>query len=84
MVANPKFLDSNAPGMTGDFSILLSNNTNTGGACYGDSGGFNFLGGSNIVAGVTSFGMNVHCAGTGGVFRMDRVDVLEFVNPFME
>jgi len=84
MVAYPYLLQLNAPGMTGDFSMLLSNNANTGGTCYGDSGGPNFLGDSNIVAGVTSFGMNVSCAGTGGVFRMDRQDVLDFVQPFLE
>jgi len=84
MVAYPHLLQLNAPGMTGDFSMLLSNNNNTGGTCYGDSGGPNFLGDTNIVAGVTSFGMNVSCAGTGGVFRMDRQDVLDFVTHFLE
>jgi len=39
---------------------------------------------SNVVAGVTSFGLNGNCAGTGGVFRMDRQDVLDFVQPFLE
>ncbi len=84
MVAYPHLLQLNAPGMTGDFSMLLSNNVNTGGTCYGDSGGPNFLGDTNIVAGVTSYGMNVSCAGTGGVFRMDRQNVLDFVEPFLE
>lgn len=84
MVAYPHLLQLNAPGMTGDYSMLLSNNHNTGGTCYGDSGGPNFLGDTNIVAGVTSFGMNVSCAGTGGVFRMDRQNVLDFVTPFLE
>ena len=83
MLAHPFLLQLNAPGMTGDFSMLLSNNHNSGGTCYGDSGGPNFLGDTNVVAGVTSFGMNVACAGTGGVFRMDREDVLEFVTPFL-
>ncbi len=84
MVAYPHLLQLNAPGMTGDFSMLLSNNHTTGGTCYGDSGGPNFLGDSNVVAGVTSFGMNVTCAGTGGVFRMDRENVQAFVLPFLE
>ena len=44
----------------------------------------NFLGDSNVVAGVTSYGMNVACAGTGGVFRMDKQNVLDFVQPFLE
>lgn len=83
MVAYPKLLQLNAPGMTGDYSMLLSNNHATGGTCYGDSGGPNFLGDSHVVAGVTSFGMNVSCAGTGGVFRMDRQNVQEFVLPFL-
>jgi V8-like Glu-specific endopeptidase len=84
MVAHPKLLQINVPGFTGDFSLLLSNNTNTGGTCFGDSGGPNFLGDSNVVAGVTSFGINGNCAGTGGVFRMDRQNVLDFVNLFLD
>ena len=79
MVAYPHLLQLNAPGMTGDFSMLLSNNHNTGGTCFGDSGGANFLGDTNIVAGITSFGMNVKCAGTGGVFRTDRQNVQDFI-----
>jgi V8-like Glu-specific endopeptidase len=83
MVATPHLIQINVPGFTGDFSLLLSNNHSTGGTCFGDSGGPNFLGDSNVVAGVTSFGINGNCAGTGGVFRMDRADVLEFVNSFL-
>lgn len=84
MVAYPRLIQINAPGFTGDYSLLLSNNHNTGGTCFGDSGGPNFLGDSNVVAGVTSFGMNGNCAGTGGVFRMDRQNVLDFVNSHMD
>lgn len=84
MVAYPHLIQVNAPGFTGGFSLLLSNNANTGGTCFGDSGGPNFLGDSNAVVGVTSFGMNGNCAGTGGVFRMDRQNVLDFVNPFLD
>lgn len=84
MYATPFLLQLNAPGMTGDFSMLLSNNHASGGTCFGDSGGPNFLGASKVVAGVTSYGMNVSCAGTGGVFRMDRQNVLDFVNSFIE
>jgi len=80
MVAYPHLIQINVPGYTGDFSLLLSNNHSTGGTCFGDSGGPNFLGDSNVVAGVTSFGKNGNCAGTGGVFRMDRQDVIDFVN----
>jgi secreted trypsin-like serine protease len=83
MVAHPKLNQINVPGFTGDFSMLLSNNANTGGTCFGDSGGPNFLGDTNIVAGVTSFGINGNCAGTGGVFRMDRSWSLDWVSSFL-
>jgi hypothetical protein len=79
MVAHPKLNQINVPGFTGDFSMLLSNNAHTGGTCFGDSGGPNFLGDSNVVAGVTSFGLNGTCAGTGGVYRVDRADDLDWL-----
>ena len=82
MFAQPHLIQINT-GFTGDFSLLLSNNHSTGGTCFGDSGGPNFLGTSNVVAGVTSFGLNGSCGGTGGVFRIDRRDVLDFVNAFL-
>lgn len=78
-VAYPFLLNINAPGLTGDFSMLLSNNHVSGGTCYGDSGGPNFLEDTNIIAGVTSFGMNVRCAGTGGVYRLDQPDDLDWI-----
>lgn len=83
MLARPHLIQINVPGFTGDFSLLLSNNSHSGGTCFGDSGGPNFLGDSNIVAGVTSFGINGNCAGTGGVFRMDRAWSLNWVSSFL-
>ena len=71
MVATPHLLQIDT-GFVGDFSILLSNNAHTGGTCFGDSGGPNFIGSSSVLAGVTSFGLNGNCAGTGGVYRLDR------------
>jgi hypothetical protein len=84
MVATPHLIQINVPGLTGDFSLLLSNNHSTGGTCYGDSGGPNFIGSSNVVGGVTSFGINGNCAGTGGVFRMDRSGPLNWVASFLK
>ncbi len=85
--ATPHLLQINVPGFTGDFSMLLSNNHSTGGTCFGDSGGPNFLGSgpteTKTVAGITSFGINGNCAGTGGVFRTDRQNVLDFVRSFL-
>ncbi len=78
MVAHPHLIQING-GIVGDFSLMLSNNAHTGGTCFGDSGGPNFIGDSNVVAGVTSFGMNGNCAGTGGVYRVDRADDLDWL-----
>jgi Trypsin len=78
MLSRPHLVQINT-GFTGDFSILLSNNTATGGTCFGDSGGPNFIGDSNVVGGVTSYGLNGNCAGTGGVYRVDRADDLDFL-----
>lgn len=82
MIATPHLIQINT-GFTGSRSLLLSNNANTGGTCFGDSGGPNFVGSSNVIGGVTSFGINGNCAGTGGVFRMDSDDVLSFVNQYL-
>ena len=81
MVSHPRLIQINT-GYTGDGSIILSNNANTGGTCFGDSGGPNFLGDSNVVAGVTSFGKNGTCAGQGGVYRVDRADDLDWLATF--
>jgi secreted trypsin-like serine protease len=83
MVATPHLVQINT-GYTGSFSMLLSNNAATGGTCFGDSGGPNFLGSSNVVAGVTSFALNGTCGGTGGVFRVDRADVITFVSQYLK
>ena len=83
MLAEPRLLQINT-GLTGEGSLLLSNNAHTGGTCFGDSGGPNFIGTSNVVAGVTSFGLNSTCAGTGGVYRVDRADDLNFLAGFLD
>jgi hypothetical protein len=78
MVAYPYLIQIDG-GLVGDFSLLLSNNTNSGGTCFGDSGGANFIGSSNVLGGVTSFGLNTTCAGTGGVYRVDKPDDLNWL-----
>jgi hypothetical protein len=82
MVAHPHLVQINT-GFTGDFSLLLSNNANTGGTCFGDSGGPNFIGTSSVVAAVTSYGLNGTCGGTGGVYRVDRADDLNWLATFI-
>jgi hypothetical protein len=79
MVAHPHLIQINT-GFVGDFSIMLSNNAHTGGTCFGDSGGPNFIGTSTVLAGVTSYGLNGSCGGTGGVYRVDTADDLNWLS----
>jgi hypothetical protein len=81
MYAQPYLIQIDS-GIVGDFSLLLSNNHSSGGTCFGDSGGPNFIGSSNVIGGVTSFGLNGTCGGTGGVYRVDRPDDLKWLATF--
>ena len=36
-----------------------------------------------VIGGVMSFALNGSCGGTGGVFRLDRANVLNFINSFI-
>ncbi|GGK60330.1 S1 family peptidase [Ornithinimicrobium pekingense] len=63
-------------------SVLFTNNAAGGGTCSGDSGGPIFVEGSNVVAAVTSFGLNQICAGTGGGYRVDTADDLAWLATF--
>jgi len=80
LVAYPRLIQINKGFLiVGDDSILVSNNANTGGTCFGDSGGPLFLEDTNIIVGVTSYGLNSTCAGTGGVYRLDQEDDLNWL-----
>jgi hypothetical protein len=57
--------------------------SDTGGTCFGDSGGPQFLADTNVVAAVTSFGLNGNCAGVGGGYRVDQPDDLEWLATFL-
>lgn len=77
MIATPHLLQINNANV-GDFAMLLSNNSATGGTCFGDSGGPSFIG--NTLVAVTSFGLTYTCAGVGGVYRIDTADDLDWLN----
>ncbi len=81
MVAHPHLLQINT-GFTGDFSLLLSNNANTGGTCFGDSGGPIFVSGTSTLVAVVSFGTSSTCSGTSGAYRIDQEDDLAFLASF--
>lgn len=51
-----------------------------GGVCFGDSGGPNLLGDTNIVLAVNSYGTNSNCAGVTYSNRVDLPEILEFIN----
>ncbi len=57
------------------------NGLGKGGTCNGDSGGPVFLGEyeSDLVVGVTSFGLNSLCRGTDFAYRIDQPDVLTWI-----
>jgi len=54
-----------------------------GGTSFGDSGGPVFLGGTNIVLGVTSYGTNYNSAGVEYAARVDTVDVLPWITSWL-
>jgi secreted trypsin-like serine protease len=54
-----------------------------GGTCFGDSGGPVFRGTSNIVVGITSFGLNSNCAGSGFAYRTDIANTQNFIAQFL-
>jgi hypothetical protein len=60
----------------------FSSNANTGGTCFGDSGGPIFVSGTNTIVAVVSFGNNLSCAGTSGGYRIDQADDLAFLATF--
>jgi hypothetical protein len=61
----------------------LSNNANTGGTCFGDSGGPTFDNtSSTLIVAVTSFGLSPNCRGIGGAYRLDQTDDQAFLEEF--
>ncbi len=84
-VAETRLISVNGTtGIPGGTSVILSDNANTGGTCFGDSGGPLFYGSSNTVVAVTSFGINQNCAGIGGGYRVDMPDDLAWVESFLQ
>lgn len=71
-------------GKTDDAYVVLTNNANTGGTCFGDSGGPTFIEGTSTVVAITSFGVNSTCAGTSGVYRIDTADDLAWLNQYID
>ena len=85
--ATTKIIDGTGVlGLGSGTSIIFSNSPgkpHQGGTCFGDSGGPIFEGDSNLVVAVTSFGLNQNCVGTGGGYRIDQQDDLDFIGGFL-
>jgi hypothetical protein len=63
--------------------LALNPGGGSGGLCFGDSGGPDLLGGTNIVLGVNSIVTNVNCSGIGYSTRVDNPAVLSWVSSFL-
>jgi secreted trypsin-like serine protease len=63
--------------------ISMNPSTGNGGTCYGDSGGPNFLGSSNIVAAITITGDAV-CRSTNVDYRLDTESARAFLSQYVK
>jgi hypothetical protein len=62
--------------------ISMNPATGDGGTCYGDSGGPNFLGDSNLLAATTITG-DFMCRATNVVYRLDTASARSFLGQFV-
>jgi Trypsin len=62
--------------------ISMNPSTGNGGTCYGDSGGPNFLGTTNIIAAITITGDAV-CRSTNVDYRLDTTSARAFLGEFV-
>jgi hypothetical protein len=66
-----------------EFIKLTANpSQGTGGVCFGDSGGPDLVGNTDIVLSVNSFVTNGNCAGVTYSQRVDLPDILAFIDSF--
>ncbi len=62
--------------------ISMNPATGNGGTCYGDSGGPNFLGDTDVIAAITITGDAV-CRSTNVVYRLDAKSARSFLSQFV-
>ena len=53
-----------------------------GGICFGDSGGPDLLGNTDVILSINSFVTNLNCAGVTYHYRIDTAAALEFIGSF--
>lgn len=83
MISEQKIVNFNGVyGLGPNIAIVFSNNQGTphrGGTCSGDSGGSFFVGGTNQIVAVNSFGVPPNCTGNDGAYRVDQPDDLDWL-----
>jgi V8-like Glu-specific endopeptidase len=62
--------------------ISMNPSTGSGGTCYGDSGGPNFLGSTNVIAAITITGDAV-CRSTNVDYRLDTASARAFLSQYV-
>jgi trypsin len=72
----PTTLVSSNNSISDEFIKLHSNK---GGTCFGDSGGPNLMGGTNVVIGINSFVANNICSGNTYSYRADTAQALDWI-----
>jgi hypothetical protein len=79
LMAESYLVNNEAP--VTDFNLKTTANPSQGkgGTCNGDSGGPVFFKGTNVIAAVTSFGMNGQCKGLDFSYRLDRQVVQDWI-----
>jgi hypothetical protein len=80
LMAESYLVNSEAPITEFNLKTTANASQGKGGTCNGDSGGPVFFKGTNVIAAVTSFGMNGQCKGLDFSYRLDRAPVLAWIN----
>jgi hypothetical protein len=64
--------------------LALNPGGDSGGLCFGDSGGPDLLGGTDTVLAVNSYVTNINCSGVGYSARVDIPEVLAWIKGFLK
>jgi V8-like Glu-specific endopeptidase len=80
LMANSYAVNNEAPVTEYNLKTTANPSQGKGGTCNGDSGGPVYFYGTNVIAAVTSFGMNGQCKGLDFSYRLDRPEVLAWIN----
>jgi hypothetical protein len=79
LMARSYLVNNEAPVTEFNLKTTANPSQGKGGTCNGDSGGPVFFGDTNVIAAVTSFGMNGQCKGLDFSYRLDRAPVLQWI-----